>query len=133
ELYNGGAAAIDISNWTVTHHATQQPIFSSVKIPAGTKLAAHGLYLLGLSNSGLAAAARAGDKTIYVRSTEGMSVGDTITIDTGAGAETRKIAAIGSAASAPTPLWQPLPDGPVITIPAGSTNVPVTSVAGFEV
>ncbi len=30
-------------------------------------------------------------------------------------------------------MWQPLPDGPVITIPAGSTNVPVTSVAGFEV
>src|SRR5204863_7439343 len=25
------------------------------------------------------------------------------------------------------------PDGPVITIPAGSTNVPVTSVAGFAV
>ena len=29
--------------------------------------------------------------------------------------------------------WQPLPDGPVITIPSGSTNVPVTSVAGFAV
>ena len=31
-----------------------------------------------------------------------------------------------------TPLWQPLPDGP-ITIPAGSTNVPVTSTSGFKV
>ena len=29
-------------------------------------------------------------------------------------------------------MWQPLPDGPVITIPKGSTNVPVTSVVGFE-
>ena len=31
-----------------------------------------------------------------------------------------------------TPLWQPLPDGP-ITVPAGSTNVPVTSTSGFTV
>ena len=30
-----------------------------------------------------------------------------------------------------TTLWQPLPDGPVITIPAGSTNVPVESASGF--
>ena len=47
--------------------------------------------------------------------------------------ETRKIASIGTAAGNSTTLWQPLPDGPVITIPVGSTNVPVTSVAGFEV
>jgi hypothetical protein len=133
ELYNAGASAIDISNWTLTEHATQQPIFSAVKIPAGTSLASHGFYLLGLSNSGLAGPARAGDKTIYVRSTEGMSVGDTITVDTGSGAETRKIASIGTAAGNSTTLWQPLPDGPVITIPAGSTNVPVTNMAGFEV
>ena len=32
-----------------------------------------------------------------------------------------------------TPLWQPLPDGPVLTVPAGSTNVPVTSTSGFTV
>jgi hypothetical protein len=133
ELYNAGASAADISNWSLTEHATQQAILSAVKIPAGTKLASHGFYLLGLSNSGLAGPARAGDRTIYVRSTEGMSVGDTITVDTGSGAETRKIAAIGTAAGSPTTLWQPLPDGPVITIPAGATNVPVTSVAGFEV
>jgi hypothetical protein len=62
-----------------------------------------------------------------------MSVGSTITIGAGAGAETRKIAALGTPAGNSTTLWQPLPDGPVITIPAGSTNVPVTSAAGFEV
>jgi hypothetical protein len=133
ELYNAGSGAVDISNWTLTEHPAQQPIFSDVKIPAGTKLASHGFYLLGLSNSGLAVQARAGDSTIQVRSTEGMSVGDTVTIDAGSTAETRKIASIGSAAGNPTTLWQPLPDGPVITIPAGSTNVPVTSAAGFEV
>jgi hypothetical protein len=131
ELYNAGASAVDLSGWTLTQHATQQAIFSSVKIPAGTKLAAKGFYLLGLSNSGLAAPARAGDTTISVRSTAGMTVGDTIGIDTGSTLETRKIASLGTAAGNSTTLWQPLPEGPVITIPAGSTNVPVGSVAGF--
>jgi hypothetical protein len=133
ELHNAGARSVDISNWTLTEHPAQQAIFSTVKIPAGTKLAAGGFYLLGLSNSGLAVPARAGDTTIHVRSTAGMSVGDTISIGTGSNAETRKIASLGTAASNHTTLWQPLPDGPVITVPAGATNVPVTSVSGFAV
>ena len=95
ELYNAGASDVDISNWTLTEHPTQQAIFSAVKIPAGTKLAAHGFYLLGLANSGLAVPAHKGDTTIHVRSTTGMSVGDTIGIDTGSGVETRKIASSG--------------------------------------
>jgi len=133
ELYNAGANDVDLSNWTLTEHPTQQSIFSSVKIPAGTKLAAHSFYVLGLSNSGLAVSAKKGDTTVYVRSITGMNVGDTIEIDTGSGVETRKIASIGTATGIGTTLWQPLPDGPVITIPAGSTSVPVSSTAGFEV
>jgi hypothetical protein len=152
ELYNVGESEIDISNWTLTHHATQLPIFSSVKIPDGTKLAARGFYLLGLSNSGLAVPAKKGESTLFVRNTKDMSVGDAIEIDNGSSHEIRKIAAIGTAAGlgepktpspfgrgrpvepgTPTTVWQPLPDGPVITIPKGSTYVPVTSVDGFEV
>jgi hypothetical protein len=133
ELYNAGTESVDISNWTLTEHPAQQAIFSTVKIPAGTRLAASGFYLLGLSDSGLAAPAQAGDTTLYVRSTDGMKVGDTIGIGTGAGAETRKIASIGTAAGNHTTVWQPLPDGPVITIPAGSANVPVASTSGFVV
>jgi len=129
ELYNAGDKEADLSNWTLTEHATQQAIFSSVKVPAGTKLAPRGFYLLGLSNSGLAAPARKGDTTIYVRNTNGMSAGDTINID----GETRRIVTVGTAAANITTLWQPLPDGPVVTIPTRATNVPVTSVAGFEV
>ena len=104
-----------------------------MKIPAGTKLAAGGFYLLGLSNSGLAVPAGAGDTTINVRSTTGMSVGNTLSIGAGSSAETRKIAKLGTAATNPTTVWQPLPDGPVITIPVGSTNVPVMSTVGFAV
>src|SRR5450759_2925822 len=44
ELYNAGAGSFDISGWTLTQHPTQQAIFSAVKIPAGTKLAAGGFY-----------------------------------------------------------------------------------------
>jgi hypothetical protein len=148
ELYNSGDNETDISNWTLTHHQTQMPVFSSVRIPAGTKLAAHGFYLLGLSNSGLAVPAKKGESTIYVRSTTGMSVGDVIEIGSGSAKESRKIAGITapSASEAPaspfgfgrrgpsgsTTVWQPLPEGPVIDIPSGSKNIPVTSVAGFE-
>jgi Alpha-L-arabinofuranosidase B, catalytic len=131
ELYNAGISSVDISNWTLTEHAAQQAIFSTVRIPARTKLAARGFYLLGLSNSGLAVPARPGDATIYIRSTTGVKVGDTVSLGTGSSAETRRIVSIGTAASSNTTLWQPLPDGPVIKIPAGSTNVPVASVAGF--
>ncbi len=133
ELYNAGASDVDISNWTLTEHPTQQAIFSAVKIPGGTTLAAKGFYLLGLSNSGLAVPAHKGDTTLYVKNANGMNVGDTIEINTGSAMETRKIASIGSAAGNPTTVWQPLPDGPVITIPAGLTSVPVASVAGFAV
>jgi hypothetical protein len=76
-----------------------------------------------------------------------MSVGDAIQVGTGSGVETRSITSLGTAAPgapefpfggrpgtpAMTTVWQPLPDGPVITIPARSSNVPVASVAGFEV
>ena len=133
ELYNAGDRSMDLSDWSLTVHPTQQAIFSAVKVPAGTKLAAHGFYLLGLADSGLAAAAHAGDATIFVRSTAGMKAGDTVSIGDGSGAETRKIASVGTVASNHTTVWQPLPDGPVITIRAGSTNVPVMSTAGFVV
>ena len=60
ELYNAGDSDVDLSGWTLTEHPIEQPIFSSVKIPAGTKLAAKGFYLLGLANSGLAVPAQQG-------------------------------------------------------------------------
>jgi hypothetical protein len=132
ELYNAGASPVDLSGWTLTEHPTQQAIFSTVKVPAGVRLGGHGFYLLGLSNSGLAAPASAGDSTINVRSTTSMSAGDTVDVDTGSDQETRKIVSVGTAASGNTTLWQPLPEGP-LTVPAGSTSVPVTSTNGFVV
>jgi hypothetical protein len=133
ELYNAGSQSVDLSEWTLTEHPAHQAIFSTIKIPAGTKLAPGGFYLLGLSNSGLSVPAQAGSSTIHVRSTDEMSVGDTINIGTGSSMETRKIASLGTVASNHTTLWQSLPEELVITVPAGSTNVPVEDTSGFVV
>lgn len=149
ELYNAGDKDVDLSNWAVGQHASQMPVFSSVKIPAGTRIAGHGFYLLGLANSGLSVPAKKGALTLYVRSTAGMAVGDAVKIGSGMGVETRKIVAVAAPAEpeasaatfgrppavpgSPTTIWQPLPEGPVITIPAGAANIPVLSVDGFKV
>jgi len=130
ELYNADKSAVDISGWTLTEHPIGQAIFSAVKMPAGAKIEPRGFYVLGLSTSGLAVPAHKGDATIYVRSVAGLNVGDTIEIDTGAGVETRKIASVGTAAGNPMTLWQSLPDGPIITVPAGSKNVPYAAGGG---
>jgi non-reducing end alpha-L-arabinofuranosidase len=129
ELYNAGGKEVDISNWTFAQHASREPLFSTVKIPARTRLAPHGFYVLGLSNSGLVLPAQPGDTTIHVRNVDGIKPGETIMV----GGETRKVVRVGTAAGQATPLWQPLPDGPIITIPAGSTSVPVTTTEGFAV
>ena len=94
ELYNAGDSTVDLSHWTLTEHPAQQPIFSTVTVPAGTKLAGHGFYLLGLANSGLAAPASAGDTTIDLSNTSGLATGQQVQIGTGSAAETRTIAHI---------------------------------------
>ncbi len=129
ELYNGSSSAVDLSNWTLINTPSQWAPVTLATIPAGTKLAAGAFYLLGLSNSGLAAPASAGATAINVRSTTGVEAGQTIDID----GETRAIASVGTAATAMTTVFIPVSTGPWITIPAGSTNLPVTSATGFVV
>ena len=132
ELYNAGIDEVDLSQWSLTERPAQQTLFSSIRIPSGTKLKPKGFYLLALSDSGLAVPAKAGDAKVSVRDVAGMSAGDTVQIGTGEDAESRKMMAVGTAASDGTTVWQPLPDGP-ITLQPGSTNVPVQSIAGFKV
>lgn len=152
ELYNSGDQDVDISGWEIIQHAATLPYFSTISIPEGTKLAPKDFYLLGLSTSGLAVNASKGDRVLYVRDVTGIKAGDVITIGTGKNAEQHKVAAVvkhepedkGSddfrrtygrvmnPLGTPTTLWQPLPDGPVITIPAGSTSVPVDNTIGFK-
>jgi hypothetical protein len=94
ELYNRGDSPVDLSSWTLTEHPTQQPISSTVTVPAGTRLASHRHYLLGLSSSGLAAPASAGDTAVEVSSSTGLAAGQQVQIGGGSAAETRTIAAV---------------------------------------
>lgn len=148
ELYNDSDETADISGWTVTQHQTNLPYFSDIKVPSGTKLAPGAYYLLGMAASGLAVDAAKGESTIYVRSVEGIKEGDEIVI----GGEKKTVkSVIAPAAPAPeagrmpmmrrrvipagtpTTVWQPLPGGHGIEIPAGSTNIPVTDNNWFQV
>jgi hypothetical protein len=129
ELYNASAGTVDLSNWTLIHAQSQWAPLRLATIPAGTKLAAGAFYLLGLSSSGLAAPTNPGETTIHVRSTNGFANGQKIDID----GEARMIASVGTAAAAMTTLFVPVSTGPWITFPSGSTNLPVTSAASFEV
>ena len=101
ELYNASDSAVDISNWTLINTQSQWAPVKLATIPAGTKLAAHGFYLLGLSSSGLAAPASPGATTINVSSTTGFEAGQKIDID----GETRTIASVGTPATAMTTLF----------------------------
>jgi non-reducing end alpha-L-arabinofuranosidase len=129
ELYNASNTEVDLSDWTLVHTPSEWAPLKLATIPAGTKLAAEGFFLLGLSGSGLAAPASAGETTIHVRSTTGFAVGRTIAI----GGETRTVTGVGTAAAPMTTVFVPVSTGPWLTFPAGSTNLPVTSATAFEV
>ena len=129
EIYNASNHVVDLSHWSLIHTPSEWATVKLATIPAGTSLASGAYYLLGLSNSGLAAPANQGESTINVRSTSGFDAGQKIDID----GEPRAITSIGTAASAMTTLFVPVSTGPWITIPAGSANLPVTSAAGFAV
>ncbi|MBN2666706.1 MAG: lamin tail domain-containing protein [Bacteroidales bacterium] len=129
ELYNAGDSDVDISNWTLTNTRSEWAPVRLATVPGGTKLTAHGFYLLGLSASGLVASASSGDMIINVTSTTDFKAGQQIDID----GELRRIAIVGTAAAPMTTVFVPVSTGPWLTIPAGSANLPVTNATGFEV
>jgi non-reducing end alpha-L-arabinofuranosidase len=129
ELYNASSEEINISNWTFVNTPSGWASVQLATVPEGTKLAARGFYLLGLSNSGLAAPARKGDKVINVRSTEGMKAGQQINI----GGEIHTIAGLGTPVTAATTLFIPVSTGPWLTFSAGTVVLPVADASGFVV
>jgi len=129
ELYNAGDKDADLSKWTLISTQSGWAPVRLATIPSGTNIAAHGFYLLGLSGSGLTAPASQGDKIINVRSTTYFEAGQKIDIE----GEIRTIVKVGTAAAPMTTVFVPVSSGPWLTIPAGSTNLPVTNATGFEV
>lgn len=128
ELYNSGDTEVDLSGWTLINTQSGWAPVKLAVIAPGTRLPAGGFYLLGLSASGLAAPAGRGEGTIYVRSVDGFRAGQQIDID----GEMRTIKKTGTAATPITTIFVPVSTGPWLNIPAGSSNLPVISTAGFE-
>jgi non-reducing end alpha-L-arabinofuranosidase len=128
ELYNASTNAVDLSGWTLVHAPSQWAQVKLATIPGGTKLGRGAYYLLGLSGAGLASPASPGATTIHVNNAIGFVSGQKIDVD----GEVRTVVSVGTAATSMTTVFVPVSTGPWITIPTGSTNMPVTSVRGFE-
>jgi hypothetical protein len=129
ELYNAGDKEVNISGWKLINTQSMWAPVTLAVIPAGTRIAPHGFYLLGLAGSGLAAPASRGENVINVRSTAGLESGQPINIM----GESNTIVNVGTAASPMATIFVPVSTGPWLTIPSGSINLPVTSAEGFEV
>lgn len=129
ELYNADDRDADLSNWSLINTRSEWAPVRLGVIPAGTKLAAHGFYLLGLSASGLVAPSNRGEKIINVWSTNGFETGQQINIE----GEMHTIINVGTAAAPMTTIFVPVSTGPWLTIPAGFANMPVANMDGFEV
>ncbi len=129
ELYNSSESSVDISNWNVINTRSEWGSVKLGTIPAGTKIAAKGFYVFGLATSGLVVPVKAGDEVINVQSIDGLEAGQVLDVD----GETRRISKLGTAAAPATTIYIPVSTSTRSTIPAGSTNIPVTSAAGFVV
>jgi hypothetical protein len=129
ELYNASASEVDISNWTLVNTRSEWAPVKLATIPSGTTIAAKGYYLLALAGTGLAAPAQKGDSLLNVVNVDGLTAGQEIHIE----GETRRIARVGTAATAMTTVFIPVSTGPWLKVAAGSNNLPVASAAGFEV
>ncbi len=127
ELYNASDEEVDISDWKIINTKSEWAPVKLATIPSGTKLPPNDFYLLGLANSGLASPADKGSTTINVLNTTGFEAGQQITV----GGEEHKIKNVGTSASDMTMIFVPVSTGPWITIPAGSTNIPVVNANGF--
>jgi non-reducing end alpha-L-arabinofuranosidase len=128
ELYNASSSTVDLSGWTLVSTRSQWAPVTLVTIPKGTSIGSDRFYLLKSSSSGLAAPVSAGARTIYVRNAVGFAAGQKIEVED----EVRTIESVGTEATPMTKVFVPVSTGPWLNIPAGATNLPVTSADGFE-
>lgn len=128
ELYNASAKTVDISGWNLISTQSGWAPVKLATLPAGTKIAPKGFYLLGLSTSGLLAPAVLGSNTINVQSIAGLEAGQSISIN----GEVNTIAAVGTAALPASTIYIPVSTSARLTFPIGTTTLPVSSAAGFK-
>ena len=127
ELYNASGKALDISGMKVVVRRSGWAPVTAAIIPAGTTLGAGEYYLLVLAESAVTVPAAKGATEVML--SNDVAVGQAIAIDRVA----YPVIAKGAPAGAFTTLFTPVSTGPKLSFPAGATNLPVTSVAGFQV
>lgn len=127
ELYNASDKAIDLSGWKLRITHSGWAGVDAMTFPQGTSIAAKSHLLLNGAQSYLAAAANAADDVIFV-SGEGLKAGDKLTL----GNESVTIKEVRGTAGSPAVIFTPVSTGPWMDVPAGSTNIPVNSVAGMN-
>ena len=125
ELYNASDNAVDVSGLDIVVRRSGWASVKSASIPAGTTLAPHSFYLITEADAAASMEAKKGSKEIFL--TKGVEAGSEVMIGNGK----YRIEAAGVPAGGFTTIFSPVSTGPKLSIPAGATNIPVSSVAGF--
>lgn len=125
EILNASASDVSTDGLAlVARHSGKAPL-GIYSFPKGGSIPAGGFVCISLADNAVTADAEAGGKEVYLLNQE--AAGSSIGIS---GKEYR-IVGTGKAAAAPSTIFSPVSTGPRITVPAGSTSIPVTSTAGF--
>lgn len=125
ELFNASDKGVDISGLElVVRRSGWAPVTAAV-LPAGTVLEPGSFLLMTEAESAVSIAAPKGGNEIFL--TKALSAGTNITI----GGKAYTIKSEGAPAGQQTTIFSPVSTGPKLSIPAGATNIPVASVAGF--
>ncbi|MBP5537650.1 MAG: lamin tail domain-containing protein [Bacteroidales bacterium] len=127
ELYNASGKALDLSGMKVEVRRSGWAPVTAAVIPSGTSLGAGEYYVLTLADAAVTAPAAKGATEVLLSSD--VAAGKSVNI----GGKAYKVSAKGAPAGAFTTLFTPVSTGPKMAFAAGATNLPVTSVAGFQV
>ena len=125
ELYNGGGSEVDLSGVDVVVRRSGWAPVKALTLPAGTILGAGEFLTLEQSASAVTAPASKGSYEVHLL--YDLSVLDNIEI----GGYQYGIAERGTPAGEFTTVFIPVSTGPWLSFPEGTTNLPLTSTAGF--
>ena len=126
ELYNAGDDDVDLSGVELVIRRSGWAPVTAYTFPSGFTLRAGRFMLLEQAVSAVTAPAAEGDMEVHLLTDllgwDGVRIGGSV----------YEIVERGRPAGEFTTVFTPVSTGPWMTVPAGSTNIPVASVAGFE-
>jgi len=125
ELYNGGDSDADLSGVDLMIRRSGWAPVKAFTFPAGTVVRAGEFLTLSQAASAVTAPAAKGSDEVNLL--YDLAVLDNVEI----GGTQYRIAQRGTPAGDFTTIFTPVSTGPWMDIPAGATNIPVASVAGF--